>query len=363
MVDTRVAISQEQKEPDMRKISSLYAVAAPLVLISGLVATAPATAGNGTALTLINGWKNYSPSTPKPTAYLVNGIVHLKGAIKTSGSSDHAFDLPPSFAPSATSYVKVSLCNGSDGRIEIGAGGSVFVEPKNGNWAAAQCLTSLDGASFAVASDSFKPLRLRHQWVPYGADTREPMIRIIGGVVHFQGAMGTTGASHYPFVLPAKYHPAAEVFLPVDLCSASDGQILITPDGTAAVQAETDFSNAQCFTSLEGVEFAVDSTGFTKLNLLNGWTTHLGSTDPGARLLNGGIVQLEGAMSAGSSAKLFVLPASFRPQKELRVPVNLCGPTNGQLQIQSDGTATLIAEVDFADAQCVTSLDGVSYHL
>lgn len=344
------------KAPQISRVSGL-ALAASFALC------VPATAGNGTALTLINEWKNYSDTTPKPTAYLINGIVHLKGAIKTHDTNHEPFVLPASLAPSATAYVKVSLCNGSDGRIYIYNSGNAYVEPKDGNWAAAQCLTSLDGASYAVAPDLFKPLALQNHWGPYGYDTRAPALRIIGGVVHFQGAMASTGRSHYPFVLPTKYRPAAEVFLPLDLCDANDGQVLITPNGVAAVQAETDFGDAQCFTSLEGVEFAIDSTGFTAFNLVNGWTQHLGSAVPGARLSKGNIVQLEGAMSAGASAKAFVLPTSFRPKKNLRVPVNLCGPTNGQLQIQTDGTVKVIAEVDFADAQCVTSLDGVSYHL
>ena len=68
------------KAPQICQVSFL-AMAATLAL------SMPATAGNGTALTLINGWKNYSDTTPKPTAYLIDGIVHLKGAIKTTGSA------------------------------------------------------------------------------------------------------------------------------------------------------------------------------------------------------------------------------------------------------------------------------------
>jgi hypothetical protein len=42
----------------------------------------------------------------------------------------------------------------------------------------------------------------------------------------------------------------------VDLCNAHNGRLYIHTDGVVTVQAETAFSDAQCFTSLEGVFFA-----------------------------------------------------------------------------------------------------------
>jgi hypothetical protein len=42
----------------------------------------------------------------------------------------------------------------------------------------------------------------------------------------------------------------------VDLCNATNGRLFIQPSGVATVQAENGtFSNAQCFTSLDGVSF------------------------------------------------------------------------------------------------------------
>jgi len=45
-------------------------------------------------------------------------------------------------------YVKVNLC-GDNGDLYIQPSGIVTVQPEGGNWADAQCFTSLDGASFA----------------------------------------------------------------------------------------------------------------------------------------------------------------------------------------------------------------------
>jgi hypothetical protein len=60
-----------------------------------------------------------------------------------------------------------------------------------------------------------------------------------------------------PFTLPAAFRPASVVFVPVDLCTASNGRLQIEPSGVVTAEAEGGaFSNAACFTSLDGVSFA-----------------------------------------------------------------------------------------------------------
>jgi hypothetical protein len=47
------------------------------------------------------------------------------------------------------------------------------------------------------------------------------------------------------------------VFVPVDLCNATNGRLQIEPTGVVTVQAEGGaFGNAACFTSLDGASFA-----------------------------------------------------------------------------------------------------------
>jgi hypothetical protein len=72
--------------------------------------------------------------------------------------------------------------------------------------------------------------------------------------VYFKGAIGS-GTSAQPFVLPASFRPVTNVYVPVDLCNATNGRLFIQTNGSVTIQAEGTFSNAQCFTSLDGVSF------------------------------------------------------------------------------------------------------------
>ena len=79
----------------------------------------------------------------------------------------------------------------------------------------------------------------------------------INGVVHLKGAIATTGTNPVPFTLPVGFRPATSVYVPVDLCNATNGRLFIHPSGVVTVQAESgNFSNAACFTSLDGAWFA-----------------------------------------------------------------------------------------------------------
>jgi hypothetical protein len=56
--------------------------------------------------------------------------------------------------------------------------------------------------------------------------------------------------------------------VPVDLCNATNGRLDIAPSGTVSVEQQNGdpFTNAQCFTSLDGVSFAKSATSFTALD-------------------------------------------------------------------------------------------------
>jgi hypothetical protein len=100
-------------------------------------------------------------------------------------------------------------------------------------------------------------LRLQNGWTTEPFGTSAAAARVISGIVHLKGAIGTTGANPVPFTLPAAFRPAAVVFIPVDLCNATNGRLQVKPNGTVTVQAEGgDFANAACFTSLDGASFA-----------------------------------------------------------------------------------------------------------
>jgi hypothetical protein len=224
----------------------------------------------------------------------------------------------------------------------------------------AQCFTSLEGASFAQSAFGFTSLTLQNGWVNAPFATRSAAVALVGGIVEFKGAIGS-GASGIAFTLPPEFRPATNVYVPVDLCNAKKGRLIIAPSGVVSVQAEVAFSDAQCFTSLEGASFAQSAFGFTSLALQNGWTNAPFATSNAAAVKLGGVVHLKGAIASGTAAGAFILPVGFRPAANVFVRIDLCGSKKGRLFIEPTGQVSVSAETLFSDAQCFTSLDGASF--
>jgi hypothetical protein len=350
----------------LRRAAAGAVCAAAITLpLSGaaLAAAAPTTTPGFTPLTLVNGWANYKYGSARAAVASINGIVHLKGGIKTRGTNPVPFTLPAGDRPAHNVYVPVDECTGDNGRLDIAPTGVVTVEAEEGaSWSNAQCFTSLDGVSFAKSTSSFTPLTLKNGWVKYGSGTASPAARKIAGIVHLEGAMRTNGLNQVAFILPVGDRPTLRVFVPVDECGATNGDLFIQPDGSVTVEAEGGiWGNAQCFTSLDGVSFAPSAATFTPLNLQNGWTSSgLASARPAVRVISG-IVQIEGDMySNGINPVPFTLPAGFRPAHNVAVKVALCGRDSGELIIGPGGQATVEAGGGiWANAQCQTALDGV----
>ena len=315
-------------------------------------------------LTLQNGWTGAPFGTSVPAAADISGVVQLKGAIATSGTSPVPFTLPEALAPASDTYVKVDLCNATNGRLFIRTSGVVTVQQKNGDpFSNAQCFTSLDGVSF-VPGGAFGKLTLVNGWTGAPFGTSAPAASVTGGIVQLSGAMATSGTNPVAFTLPVSERPATSVYVPVDLCNATNGRLLIQPSGAVSVQQQDPgFGNAQCFTSLEGVSFARSAASFTSLTLQNGWVNAPFGTSGAAVRLAGGIVRFKGAVASGTGAVLFTLPAAFRPATDVYVPVDLCNAKNGRLHITPAGVADVQvpASESFTDAQCFTSLDGASF--
>lgn len=207
------------------------------------------------ALTLINGWVTAGFGNGAPGVAKINGMVYLKGAMATAGTNMNAFVLPAAFRPATTVYVHADLCDATNGRLYIQPNGNVTVQAEGGAITNAQCFTSLDGISFKVPSIPFTPLTPINGWTGGPFATATPKAGNSYGLVYFQGAISTAGTNPVAFTLPAAFRPVTSVYVPVDLCDATKGRLFIQPNGTVIVQAETMFSNAQCFTSLDGVSF------------------------------------------------------------------------------------------------------------
>jgi len=283
--------------------------------------------------------------------------------MKTSGTNDVAFTLPVADRPSALVYVPVDECGATNGRLDIAPSGVATVEAQGDAWNEAQCFVSLDGATFAKTATSFTALTPLNGWSSYGGGTASPAARTISGIVYLKGAIQTSGTNSEAFVLPAGDRPASTVYVTADLNNSANGRLVIAPNGSVSVEAESNWSDAQLFTSLDGISFAKSATSFTALTPLNGWGSYGGGTaSPAARNISG-VVHLKGAIAtSGTNEEAFVLPSALRPAHAVTVKVDLCGAHNGALYITPDGEMNVLAfGTNWGSAQCFTSLDGVSF--
>ena len=114
----------------------------------------------------------------------------------------------------------------------------------------------VSAASAAPVASSFTSLKLQNGWTNAPFATSKAQVRTISGIVHFKGAIATAGTSAVPFRLPKAFRPARATYVPVDLCDAANGRLFIQPSGVVTVEAENSFSDAKCFTSLDGASFA-----------------------------------------------------------------------------------------------------------
>jgi hypothetical protein len=336
-----------------------------LAVIAGAAAVLAAGAGPAAAaftpLTLQSGWIPTAFGPRQPAVEIQSGIVRFEGGMIGEGSNTTPFTLPAAFRPTRDVYDPIDLAGSNSSRLDVSPLGGVSVDTEGFNGPPVG-FASLDGAWFAASTGGFTPLTLQSGWIgaPFGSKT--PAARIISGIVYLEGGLqNVTNQSTEPFVLPPSFRPAHDLMVSVDLANGNRGDLAIATNGHVSVRAENSFHDAQVFTSLDGVSFAKSSTGFTPLTLINGWKpAPLGSAQP-AVSINSGIVHLQGAMVGGTTLNAFTLPPAFRPSSLVVVPVDLCGANKGSVTISPSGVADVTADVKFSDAQCLTSLDGVSF--
>lgn len=315
------------------------------------------------ALSLQNGWTAAPFGTSPPEAFVSDGIIYLKGAM-ASGTSNPAFVLPPAMWPSSPVYTHVDLFGANPGRLFIDTNGEVSVYDANFGIANASAFVSLDGAKFGREIVGFTALALLNGWTETSSGFNFAFARLVDGIVHLKGEFsgGTAGTL---FTLPPTMRPETDVYVRISLCVGRKGRLHITPSGSVTVESLGPFSDAQCFTSLEGASFAVAAVDFTGLALENGWTNAPFSTSAAAAsMADDGVVRFKGAVAGGLFTTLFTLPPEMRPETEVYVPVDLCGSKPGRLHVFTDGHVTVefpSAETFAGSAQCFTSLDGASF--
>lgn len=229
--------------------------------------------GYSVPVALANGWQHspFGTGTPAVQLETVSWFnspaavsVHFSGAVSSnagpSGSS-LAFTLPPGYRPATTMYVPVDMANATNGRLIVTPGGSVYVQAES-SFANAQEFTSLDGAWFVLTpGPPTAKLNLVNGWTAYGGGTAAPAVDLRdASTVEFTGAISTTSTNSLAFTLPSGWAPPTVVYVAVDMCDATNGRLIITTSGDVYVQAEKSFSNASCFTSLDGASFSLWET-------------------------------------------------------------------------------------------------------
>jgi hypothetical protein len=311
---------------------------------------------------LINGW-TVAAASAVPGISVAGGMVQLRGAVR-SGTTAAPFGLRPEHRPSATVHTPVLLCNNTAGHVRIETNGVMTIVAENGNLADAQCLTSVEGVSFAQTNSGFTSLSLQNNWTHAPLGTRPAAVRSVNGLAYLQGAIANSTTLTGPaFTLPAGFRPPARVYANVALCGGNKGRLLIEPSGAVLVIAEDSQADARCMTSLEGVWFDLAAGGFAQVPLRNGWT----NAPVGARTLamknDNGVIRFRGAVATtGTDMRPFVLPERHRPASLVYAPIDVCGGKKGHAVFLPDGTV-LIQLPSAVSPLCYASFEGVSFGL
>jgi len=330
------------------------------IVANGIASTTVNVNSRFTNLTMINNWTTGGEALAAST--VTNGIVQLKGTIgQFTGSGGAAFVLPTGSRPSAAVSVPVAMGTTSFGRLMIDTAGNVTVQDETGGISRAQQFTSLDGASFSINTSGFTALTLQNGWTNAPSGTRNAAVKNDNGTIRFEGAVahGTTATM---FTLPSAFRPPSDVYLPLALCNGRKGRLHITTAGVTTVAvAGGDFTQAQCFTSLEGATFALSASGYTAVTPLNGWTNAPSATRNLAYKVDDGIFRMQGAIANGNVGVFMFLPPNLRPVTDLVAHLDLCNGAVGTIFVSRfKGAVEVDAENGFSDAQCFTSLEGVS---
>ncbi|MGC4092687.1 MAG: trypsin-like serine protease [Polyangiaceae bacterium] len=101
---------------------------------------------------------------------------------------------------------------------------------------------------------------------------------------------------------------------------------------------------------------------FTPIQLSTDWSNAENTNPPGFNIQSG-IVTLRGAIKTTTTNPFpFTIPSNATPTATITLPINLCQGRKGRLTIETGGLSYIKAEGDvWVNAQCLSSLEGVSY--
>jgi hypothetical protein len=129
------------------------------------------------------------------------------------------------------------------------------------------------GSNSAPSTVTFNSLSLANGWQSQNAndETGNPKVGILNGIVYLKGSLAqpTPGSAIFAS-LPTRYRPTDDLYIPIstefgDGSSSSAGTLFIGTNGTMEAYSTNSAvfcasgNSAQCFTSLAGVSFPVNS--------------------------------------------------------------------------------------------------------
>jgi hypothetical protein len=313
-----------------------------------------------TPLALAADWTPGALNTNVPASALLDGVVYLRGGMSGTGSG-RPFQMPVGQRPAASVTLPVLFNNAVKGTLQIESDGFAYLL---GDGAAMSQFVSFEGLSYLV-NNGATAVTLQNGWTNAGAPWRNPTAAISAGVVHLAGAITTGGTTAQAFTLPASMRPAADVYVPVNLCTPRKGRLLVQSTGAVSVFAEGGVSLAGCAVSLEGVTYPVTNTaaaGWTCLTPQNGWVAQPFTTRTTCAKYIDGLVRLSGGVqTSGTNMTVFTLPAGLRPLKDVYVLLDNTAGTTGRAYISAAGVVTLKSEKGDANARSFASFEGAAF--
>ena len=239
----------------------MYASSVPPGSAAGFTSLAavsfPVRSARQSKLTLLNGWHSEQSAwnSGDPSFSVNNGVVHLSGALATSGTSDEFAVLPPGERPAHVEYITVYTYTGTHGTLELDPSGAAYAYAGS-----ATSFTSLAAVSYPVASAVRHKLTLLNGWHSEQSawNSGDPAYSVSGGVVYLSGSLATPSTARKFAVLPPGARPSHFLFIKVYTFSSTVGTVEIAPSG-AMYAYGPGAVNARKFTSLATISFPVNS--------------------------------------------------------------------------------------------------------
>jgi hypothetical protein len=222
-------------------------------------ASYPARATARHRLSLLHGWTTMPGSwhAGYPSYSLIDGIVHLSGAIRQpSGSNPMFARLPAGLRPAHVLYITIDTGNNDPGVLQILPTGAMYAGDGQ-----AQQYSTLDGVTFPVASVSNRKLTLVGGWKSSQGiySTGNPSYAVRVGVVYLSGSLHhQVSSGGLICTLPKALRPGHDLFFITYAVDGTTGFLEIAPSGQVWADSNPG-SNSASFTSLASISFPLGS--------------------------------------------------------------------------------------------------------